>query len=37
MYYYFCRIHLSLRVTPAMESGVSDHVWTIKEIVSLLV
>jgi hypothetical protein len=36
MYYNFCRIHRSLRVTPAMEAGVSDHVWSIEEIVSLL-
>src|SRR6476661_8313227 len=27
MYYNFARIHQSLRVTPAMETGVSDHVW----------
>jgi hypothetical protein len=26
-YYNFCRIHRSLRVTPAMESGIADHVW----------
>jgi IS1 family transposase len=36
MYYNFCRIHKSLRVTPAMEAGVSDHVWSIEEIVALL-
>ena len=36
MYYNFARIHQTLRVTPAMEAGVSDHVWTIEEIVSLL-
>jgi hypothetical protein len=29
-------IHQTLRVTPAMEAGVSDHVWTIDEIISLL-
>lgn len=28
----FCRIHKSLRVTPAMEAGVTDHVWTIEEM-----
>ena len=32
----FGRIHSSLRVTPAMEAGVSDHVWTIEEIVDLV-
>lgn len=31
-YYNFCRIHGSLRVTPAMEAEVSDHVWTLKEL-----
>lgn len=31
-YYNFCRIHRSLRVTPAMEANVSDHVWTIREL-----
>jgi IS1 family transposase len=35
MYYNFCRIHQTLRVTPAMESGLSDHVWTLKEIAAL--
>lgn len=36
MYYNFCRIHQSLRVTPAMASGVTDHVWEIKDILGLL-
>lgn len=36
MYYNFGRVHSSLRVTPAMEAGVSDHVWSIEEIVDLL-
>jgi IS1 family transposase len=36
MHYNFFRIHKTLRVTPAMEAGVSDHVWTIQELVSLL-
>jgi hypothetical protein len=31
-----CRIHQSLRVTPAMEAGVSDHVWSLNEIIGLL-
>ncbi len=33
-YYNFCRVHQSLRVTPAMEAGVSDHNWTIAELLS---
>lgn len=36
MHYNFCRIHQSLRVTPAMEAGVSDHVWDIDELIQLL-
>lgn len=36
MNYNFCRIHKTLRVTPAMEAGVTDHVWELKEIVELL-
>jgi hypothetical protein len=35
MDYNFCRIHASLRVTPAMEAGVSDHVWDLEEIADL--
>ena len=36
MYYNFGRVHQTLRVTPAMQVGVSDHVWDIEEIVALL-
>ena len=36
MYYNFGRVHQTLRVTPEMEAGISDHVWTIAEIVALL-
>jgi IS1 family transposase len=36
MCYNFARIHQTLRVTPAMEAGVSDHVWSVEEIVGLL-
>lgn len=36
MNYNFCRIHQTLRVTPAMEAGVSDHVWDLEEIIRLL-
>ncbi len=35
MHYNFARIHKSLRVTPAMEAGVSDHVWSMEEIAAL--
>ena len=36
MNYNFSRIHQTLRVTPAMEAGITDHVWTLEEIVNLL-
>jgi IS1 family transposase len=36
MYYNFVRIHQTLRVTPAMESGLVNHVWTLHELVSML-
>jgi hypothetical protein len=31
-YYNFCRIHKTLRVTPAMESNLTDHVWDLTEL-----
>jgi IS1 family transposase len=36
MYCNFVRIHQTLRVTPAMEAGLSDHAWTIQELVAIL-
>jgi len=36
MYYNFCRVHQTLRVTPAMEAGVSNHVWEVEEILSMM-
>jgi IS1 family transposase len=36
MHYNFCRIHQTLRVTPAMQAGISDHVWSINELIALL-
>lgn len=35
LHYNFCRVHQSLRVTPAMEAGVSDHVWSVEELVNV--
>lgn len=35
MYYNFGRIHKTLRVTPAMEAGIADHVWSLQEIAAL--
>ena len=36
MHYNFCRIHNSLRVTPAMEAGVSERLWKVSDIVDLV-
>jgi hypothetical protein len=36
MWYNFAKIHGSLRITPAMAAGVSDHVWEAEEIIGLL-
>jgi hypothetical protein len=36
MYYNFGKVHQTLRVTPAMEAGVANHVWSVEEIVALL-
>ena len=35
MHYNFARIHKTLRVTPAMEAGVTDRVWSLEEIADL--
>jgi hypothetical protein len=32
-FYNFCRVHSSIRVTPAMEAGLADHVWSFPELV----
>jgi len=34
-FYDFCRVHQTLRITPAMEAGLTDHVWTPEELVTL--
>ena len=36
MWYNFGRVHQTIRVTPAMEAGVADHVWSLAEVVALL-
>lgn len=36
MFYNFCRIHKTLRVTPAMAAGVTDRLWDIEDIVALV-
>lgn len=34
MHYNFCRVHETLRVTPAMQAGLTDHVWSIEELIN---
>ena len=34
-YYNFGRVHQTLRVTPAMEAGLTDHIWTLEEVAAL--
>ena len=36
MHYNFCRVHQTLKTTPAMAAGVADHKWTLHEIAALL-
>jgi hypothetical protein len=36
MYYNFCRIHQTLRMTPAMKAWVTDRLWEIEDILGLL-
>jgi hypothetical protein len=36
MHYNFCRVHQTVRVTPAMEAGITDHVWSVDDLVALL-
>ena len=33
-WYNFVRIHGSLKVTPAMEAGLTDHVWSLRELIN---
>lgn len=35
MHYNFARVPKSLRITPAMQAGISDHVWSLEEIAML--
>lgn len=36
MFYSFCRVHQTLRVTPAMQAGLAKHVWSIDELIALM-
>jgi IS1 family transposase len=33
-YYNLCRVHLALRVTPAMEAGITDRPWSVLELLA---
>jgi hypothetical protein len=34
-WYNFCHVHQTLRVTPALEAGLTDHVWTVQELLTV--
>ncbi len=34
-YYNFCRVHSTLKCTPAMEAGIADHIWTFEEVLKV--
>ena len=36
MHYNFCRVHKTLKVTPVMEAGVTDHVWSLEEVTEMM-
>jgi hypothetical protein len=36
LHYNFCRVHGTLRITPAMQAGISDHVWSLEELYALI-
>jgi hypothetical protein len=36
MHYNYCRVHKTIRVTPAMQAGLTDHVWELDELLSLV-
>jgi hypothetical protein len=36
MHYNFCRIHKTLKTTPALEAGIADKLWSLEDIAALL-
>jgi IS1 family transposase len=36
MFYNYCRVHQTLKVTPAMEAGLTNHVWSLEELCALM-
>lgn len=35
-YYNFCRVHSTIKKTPAMEAGLTDHVWSVQELLKAM-
>jgi IS1 family transposase len=35
-FYNFCRVHQTLKTTPAVKAGIADHVWSVDEVIGLL-
>jgi hypothetical protein len=35
-HYNFCRVHATLKTTPAVATGITDHVWNLSELIGLL-
>ena len=33
-HYNFCRVHRTLRITPTMAAGISDHAWNVREMLA---
>jgi len=36
MHYNYCKLHKTIRVTPGMEPGLSDHIWEIEDLLKLI-
>jgi len=36
VFYNFCRVHATIKTSPAVASGLTDHVWTLEELIGLL-
>jgi len=36
MFYNYCRVHATLGTSPAVASGLADHVWSLEELIGLL-
>jgi hypothetical protein len=36
-FYNFCRVHKTLRITPTMAAGITDHIWSVRELIEAIV